>query len=94
MICTLCKHLDAREGECRKLNWQVTCSQCGKPYPITDIRCPRCALRSTDVAGVLVRSEPGGPFEASPLCPLTDRERQSLKARQDAPSPLKQGELF
>lgn len=93
MICTKCKHLDGRNGECLRLNWQVICQQCGKPYPINEIRCPSCVTASTVVAGVLTKDS-HGDWLAAALCPLTDQERNDLSARQAAPPPLTQAVLF
>lgn len=93
MICTGCQHLDRRNGECQQLNWQVVCGQCGDVYPIALIRCGKCSLRSTDIAGTLSKNE-DGEFVADEFCPLTEAQRASLVAKQDAPEPMRQGELF
>ena len=93
MHCTGCQYLDGRFGECRELNIHVVCRSCGELFAIAQARCPTCDKHSPDVAGILQR-DTNGEYITDRRCRLTEAQRASLVAAQNAPEPLKQGSLF
>lgn len=91
--CDGCQHIDRRFLVCSQIKGQMICGQCLQVYPLAEIRCPRCALRSETEAGEL--RQDGDRILSSAYCPLTKAERERLDKQQATPEPVKnQGTLF